>query len=150
MKVYETISLIHCDIQDLFDFHLDVKNLQAISPKNIKVTLLNENFIPKEGEVLRLKTVKNFIPIMWEVQIAKLQPPNLLVDKALKSPFSFWEHSHSFTQEQNGMCELRDVVRYKAPFGFVGVLFDFIIRYELDAMFKFRHQVTKEILEKKL
>lgn len=150
MKTYEKISLIKCEVEQLFDFHLDVENLQAISPKDIKVTLLNKDFTPKEGEVLKLQTVKNFIPIKWEVKIQKLQAPNLLVDLALKSPFAFWEHSHIFTRKENGFCELRDVVKYKSPFGVLGLAFNFIIKYELAKMFDFRHKITKEMLESKI
>jgi len=148
-RIYEKTSLIECSIEELFEFHLDLTNLQAITPKDTKVTLVGEIFTPKEGDVLRLKTVKNFIPIDWDVLIQKVQKPNILVDLALKSPFSFWEHSHIFTQKENGVCELKDIVEYKAPFGFVGVLFDFFIRYELGKMFTYRHEVTKKILEEK-
>ncbi len=147
MKTYEKISLIQCDLQALFDFHLDVKNLEAISPKGIKVTLLNKNFTPKEGAVLELQTVKNFIPIVWKVRIEKLQSPNLLIDLALQSPFAFWEHSHIFTQKKEGLCELRDVVRYSPPFGILGRMLNFFIKSELEKMFAFRHSVTKKMLE---
>ena len=149
MKTYEKTSLIRCNIEELFAFHLDLKNLQAITPKNTKISLVGEIFTPKEGDVLRLKTVKNFIPIDWDVLIQKVQKPNILVDLALKSPFTFWEHSHVFTQKEDGMCELKDVVKYKAPFGFLGDLFDFFVRYELEKMFTYRHEVTKKILEEK-
>lgn len=149
MNIYEKTSLIKCDIQDLFDFHLDVANLKAISPKNIKVRLLNENFVPKEGAVLKLKTVKNFIPIIWEVEIDTLDAPNLLVDVAQKSPFKSWKHSHIFTQIDENTCELKDIVEYSLPFGILGSLFDFVIQYELESMFVFRHQVTKERLEER-
>ena len=148
-RIYEKTSLIECSIEELFEFHLDLNNLQAITPKDTKVSLAGELFTPKEGDILRLKTVKNFIPIDWDVLIQKVQKPNILVDLALKSPFSFWEHSHIFTQKENGMCELKDVVEYKAPFGFVGVLFDFFVRYELEKMFTYRHEITKKILEEK-
>lgn len=150
MKTYEKTSLIQCDIEELFSFHLDLTNLQAITPKDTKISLVREIFTPQQGDILRLKTVKNFIPIDWNVLIQKVKKPNILVDLALKSPFSFWEHSHIFTQKKNGMCELKDVVRYKAPLGFVGVLFDFFVRFELEKMFTYRHEVTKKILEKKL
>jgi ligand-binding SRPBCC domain-containing protein len=147
MKRYEKTSLIRCDIESLFAFHLDLNNLKTITPKDTKVALVGELFTPKEGDILRLKTVKNFIPIDWEVLIQKVQTPHLLVDLALKSPFSFWEHSHIFTQNAEGVCELRDVVIYKAPFGFLGSLFDFFVRYELEKMFRYRHEVTKKMLE---
>ena len=149
MKTYEKTSLIQCDIEELFSFHLDLNNLKTITPKDTKVSLVGEIFTPKEGDILRLKTVKNFIPIDWEVLIHKVQKPNLLVDLAIKSPFTFWEHSHIIIQKEDGMCELKDVVKYKAPLGFVGVLFDFFVRYELENMFTYRHEVTKKRLEKK-
>ncbi|QOY54234.1 SRPBCC family protein [Candidatus Sulfurimonas marisnigri] len=147
MKRYEKNSLLKCDIQDLFDFHLDVKNLKNITPPGMEVTLLNEDFIPKEGEILKLKTVKNFIPIMWEVKINKLQSPNLLEDLAIKSPFKYWKHSHIFIQKENGFCELKDVVEYEAPFGVIGSMLDFFISYELGKMFDYRHKITKHIIE---
>ena len=124
-----------------------MKNLQAISPKGIKVTLLNEGLVPKEGAVLKLRTVKNFIPIIWEVKIDTLDAPNLLVDIALKSPFKFWKHSHIFRQIDENHCELKDVVEYTLPFGFINSLFDIFINYELKSMFTFRHKITKELLE---
>lgn len=147
MKYYEKRSLIQCDIEDLFHFHLDLNNLKTITPKDTKVSLVGEMFTPKEGDLLKLNTVKNFIPIYWEVLIQKIDKPNLLVDLAIKSPFSFWEHSHIFTQKEEGICELTDIVKYKAPLGFLGVMFDFFVRYELEKMFTYRHEITKEILE---
>jgi ligand-binding SRPBCC domain-containing protein len=147
MKTYQNISIIKCDIEKLFVFHLDFNNLKAITPSDTKVKLLDEIFVPKEGDILRLHTVKNFIPIVWEVKIQKLQSPTLLVDVALKSPFKFWKHSHIFRDLGNGFCELKDVVEYELPLGFIGKIFDFIVKYELKKMFNYRHEVTKNILE---
>jgi len=150
MNIYEKTSLIECSLEDLYAFHTDMKNLKAISPKGIKVTLLNEDFVPKEGALLHLKTVKNFIPILWEVKIEKMDAPNLLVDVAVKSPFKFWKHSHIFTQVDENFCELKDRVEYIAPFGFLGSLLNFFVQYELEKMFRFRHQITKQLLEEKI
>lgn len=149
MKIYEKTSLIECELEALFAFHIDTKNLQAISPKNIKVTLLNKDFLPKEGAVLKLKTVQNFLPIVWEVKIEKLEKPKLLVDVAIKSPFKFWKHSHIFTQKEDGVCELKDRVEYELPFGFLNSLFDTFVYHQLEAMFVYRHHVSKELLEAK-
>lgn len=147
MKTYEKTSLIFCTVEELFDFHLDFNNLKAITPKDTKVTMQGAMFTPKEGDILRLKTVKNFITTTWEVEIRTIQKPNLLFDVALKSPFKVWRHSHIFTQLEDGVCELTDRVEYELPFGIFGSLFDFIIQLELAKMFAFRHSVTKKILE---
>jgi ligand-binding SRPBCC domain-containing protein len=146
MKIYEKTSLIPCNIEDLFNFHLDLNNLKVITPKDTKVSLIGELFTPKEGDILKLRTLKNFIPIIWEVQIQKVQAPSLLVDVARKSPFKFWKHSHVFTQKEDGLCELRDIVEYELPFGFVGGLFDSFVSHELAKMFAYRHEVTHKIL----
>ena len=92
--------------------------------------------------------MKNFIPTIWEVKIDKIQEPNLLVDIALKSPFKYWKHSHKFTKKGNSV-ELKDEVAYELPLGKLGELFDFFIKKELDNMFTFRHNITKEILASK-
>ena len=148
MKTFEKTSLLKCSIEELFDFHLDVNNLKKITPNDTAVELLNKDFKPKEGNVLNIKTRRNFISTFWKVKIEKLEKPNILIDIAVKSPFKFWEHSHIFVQKGN-VCELKDVIRYELPFGKIGEFFDFFIKNELQKVFNFRHKVTKEILEKK-
>lgn len=146
MKTFEKISFVNCTIDELFEFHLNMNNLKAITPLDTSVELINKDFIPHEGGVIKIRTVKHFIPTTWEVKIEKLQSPNLLVDIALKSPFKYWEHSHIFTKK-GSMCELKDVVNYELPFGKVGELFDFLIKKELKSMFDYRHKITKGLLE---
>ena len=142
MNKFEKISTINCKVEELFDFHLDMKNLKKITPLDTKIELLNKDFIPFEGGVLQIKTVKNYIPIIWEVQISEIRRPNILIDIALKSPFKYWKHSHIFTQKGN-TCELKDIVEYELPFGKIGNLFDYFIQKELKKMFEFRHEVTR-------
>lgn len=148
MQIYEKTSLIRCDLEALFDFHLQSKNIKLITPSDTKVILENENFQAKEGEVLKITSIKYFIPTKWEVKIAKLERPNLLVDVALKSPFALWEHTHSFKQVGE-FCELTDIVKFKMPFGFFGTLLNSFMMRELKTMFEYRHIKTREILETK-
>ena len=146
MKKFEKVSLLkNCTQDQLFNFHLDTNNLVKITPPGMEVKLLNKKFTAKEGEILRIKTIKNFIPIIWEVKIEKIENPKLLVDIALKSPFKYWKHSHKFTKKAN-CVELRDEVIYELPFGKLGSLFDFFVKKELEKMFDFRHKITKELL----
>ena len=149
MAFYQRSTLIECSQEDLYAFHLDVGNLVKITPKGVSVKLLNEDFVPHEGGVLRLRSVKNFIPMNWEVVIEKMDEPRLLVDVALRSPFALWRHSHIFTQVNETQCELKDIVEFALPFGMFGRLFEGFVSAEFDAMFAFRHRVTKEILEEK-
>ena len=147
MQIFIKSSYINCDVKSLFDFHIDTNNLQKITPNDTKVELLTKDFKPIASQILKIKATKYFIPMNWEVKIEKIDEPNLLVDLALKSPFAFWEHKHIFIKHGN-MSELKDVVTFKMPFGFIGKLLEVFVIKDLQKMFDFRHKITKEILEK--
>lgn len=147
MQTFIKSSYINCDVKSLFDFHIDTNNLQKITPNDTKVQLLTKDFKPIASQILKIKATKYFIPMNWEVKIEKIDEPNLLVDLALKSPFAFWEHKHIFIKHGN-MSELKDVVTFKMPFGFIGKLLEVFVIKDLQKMFDFRHKITKEILEK--
>ncbi|MBD3796253.1 MAG: SRPBCC family protein [Campylobacterales bacterium] len=149
MKVYEKSSLINCAIEDLFEFHLDLRNLVKITPKDTSVKLVGELFTPVKGSIITLDTLKNCIPMRWEVEVSEVNRPNLLVDVAVKSPFKFWKHSHIFTQLAEGKIELRDRVEFVLPFGFIGKLFEGIVVKQLEKMFLYRHNETRKILEER-
>ncbi|PPK63012.1 SRPBCC family protein [Malaciobacter marinus] len=149
MQTFTKQTYINTSLEELFKFHLDSNNLIKITPKNIKAELLTKDVSPKEGAILKIKTIKNFIPFTWVVKIEKMDYPNMFMDVAIKSPFKFWEHSHIFEQEDDKVL-LKDVVRYELPFGFLGSLLDGFIKKDLEQMFEFRHEVTKKILEGKI
>lgn len=96
MKTYIKKTQINCDVEKLFDFHMDSNNIKKITPPNIKVELLNDDGKSYEGKIVKLKTTKFFIPTYWEVRIEKLQKPSILIDIAIKSPFQYWRHQHIF------------------------------------------------------
>ena len=147
MQTFIKSSYINCDVESLFNFHTDTNNLTKITPPDIKVELLTKDFKPQTSQIMKIKSTKYFIPMMWEVRIEKIDEPNLLVDVAIKSPFAFWEHKHIFIKHGN-MCELKDVITFKMPFGIFGSLLNGFVKKDLQNMFDFRHKITKEILEK--
>ncbi len=48
------------------------------------------------------------------------------------------------------MCELRDEIEFKLPFGIIGKIFEPFIELDIKNMFEYRHKKTKELLEKRL
>lgn len=146
MKKIEKSVLINCTLDELFTFHLDSNNITKITPSHTKVELLNDDGQSYEGKIVKLKTTRLFIPLLWEVRIEKLKQPDILIDIALKSPFKYWKHQHIFTKKGN-MCELRDIIEYELPFGVLGKLVDPFIELDIKNMFEHRHEKTKLILE---
>ncbi|MGB5867354.1 MAG: SRPBCC family protein [Arcobacteraceae bacterium] len=148
MKTIIKTTYINCPIDKLFDFHLDSNNITKITPANIKVELLNSDTKTFEGKIVKIKTTKFFIPTYWEVKIEKLEKPNILIDVAVKSPFKSWKHQHVFTKKGN-VSELKDIIEYELPFGFLGKIIEPFIEYDITKMFDYRHIQTKKILESK-
>jgi ligand-binding SRPBCC domain-containing protein len=141
-------TMINCTQEDLFDFHLDTNNIKKITPTDTKVELLNEDSETYEGKVVKLKTTKFFIPTYWEVKIQTLSKPNILVDVAQKSIFKSWKHQHVFTKK-GSMCELKDIIDYELPFGFLGKMIGPLIAKDINNMFDYRHVQTKILMEKR-
>ena len=149
METFEKTTLIDCSAKELFDFHLDTNNIKLITPKHTKVELLDYEDSTYEGKIVKLKTTRAFICMNWIIQIEKLKYPNLMVDIALKSPFSYWEHSHIFTQKGN-LCELKDSIKFKLPFGIFGKLILPFIKKDIKKCLSIDIFKQKNILVKRI
>jgi len=148
MKNITKTTFINCQLDELFNFHMNVNNIKKITPKNIKVELLDFDISKYECKIINIRTTKYFISTHWKVRIDKTQRPNLLVDVAVQSPFKSWKHQHIFTQKGN-VCELKDIIEYEMPFGFLGKIIAPFVERDIINMFDYRHKKTKSILESK-
>ena len=148
MKNITKTTFINCQLDELFNFHMNVNNIKKITPKNIKVELLDFDISKYECKIINIRTTKYFISTHWKVRIDKTQRPNLLVDVAVQSPFKSWKHQHVFTQKGN-VCELKDIIEYEMPFGFLGKIIAPFVERDIINMFDYRHKKTKSILESK-
>lgn len=147
METITQSTFINCTIEALFDFHLDTNNIKLITPNHTKVELIDYEEKTYEGKIIKLKTTRAFVPIDWIVKIEKFDYPHIMIDVAIKSPFSFWEHHHIFTKKGSG-SELTDTIKYGLPFGIFGKILAPFIKKDIKAMFEYRHIQTKLLLER--
>ena len=148
MKTIIKTTYINCTLEELFNFHMDTKNIKRITPPNVKIEILDDDTKTYEGKVVNIKTIKFFIPMHWKVMIDKIESPKIIIDRAAKSPFKFWRHQHIFTQK-GSVSELKDIIEYELPFGIFGKLVAPLIEYDIKKMFDYRHKQTKAFLEPK-
>lgn len=64
--------------------------------------------------------------IRWRMtsRIVEFEFPNRFVDQMQKGPFASWHHEHRFERSSDGMTTMIDVVDYRPPLRFVGLLVD--------------------------
>ncbi|MGM0533648.1 MAG: SRPBCC family protein [Campylobacterota bacterium] len=146
MRIFEKECILPAPIEDAFAFHTDIINLPRLSPPDTLITIRNTDAQIKKGQIIKLKALKGYTSMNWEVCIKDVQAPYLLVDEAVKSPFKFWRHSHEFLEHGIDQTLMRDVVEFELPFGIIGKMFENYVIKELDTMFAYRHRATQELL----
>ena len=72
----------------------------------------------------------------------------MFADQLVKGPFSKWIHRHIVTPRGDGECTLTDDIEYELPLGALGRIFGGrFARKNLERLFEYRHEVTREACE---
>jgi ligand-binding SRPBCC domain-containing protein len=104
----------------------------------------------KPGSQVVLRGRVAFFPVRWIAIHTEYDPPHLFADRQASGPFAYWYHRHCFRDDGEGGTLLQDEVEYAAPFGVVGRwLGGWLIRRKLKAMFEYRHEKTRSLIESK-
>lgn len=141
-------SLIDAPVEEVWAFHGSLEALKALTPPGQTVTILGPDTEIRDGALHRIRVGKGPFGFEWHARISEVLPPRQFVDTAEKSPFGFWRHLHAFEDHGGGKTLLRDVVEYRAPFGFLGSLVEpILIRPQIRRLFAYRHAATKRALE---
>jgi ligand-binding SRPBCC domain-containing protein len=144
----ETTQFIPISVAEAWDFFSTPDNLQFLTPKYLKFVIISRSGTHKiyPGQIIcyQLRPLLG-IPVSWVTEITHMDVRHFFIDEQRFGPYTFWHHAHFFREVPGGV-EMRDLVHYKIPFGFLGrwahTLF---VRRQLEGIFSFR----KKYLEKK-
>jgi len=151
--VFERASNLQAGAREVFEFHLQPKNIGKVNPSWIRVVSLEGPERVAQGTILKLKVASFGLPQSWEVKVVAVEdfsgnPAKAsILDEAVKGPFPFWRHLHEFWQAPDGTTGLVDRVEFLPPGGPAGALLVPVIKAMLKKMFEARHEATKRILE---
>ena len=148
MPIFEQVTYIEINIQKVFEFHLDLKNLLRISPKDFRLQIYHAPERLVEGAMVGLFVKAGPITTTMETVVEEFLPPYKFVDRQVHGFFSHWIHTHTFEKVTENMTKLTDHIDYKLPLGGLGSLFGGGIAQEkIEKVFRHRAQRTKELLE---
>jgi len=135
--------------REVFEFFEKPENLERITPDSVGFNILTPRPIKmKAGTVLDYTIRVLGLPVRWTTLICEYEPPGRFADVALRGPYSFWHHTHTF-EEDGGVTVMTDEVRYALPFGPIGRLVHSLwVRRQLDYIFDFRARVIDDLLSK--
>ncbi len=150
MKTYllERKQIIPRSKSETFDFFSDAINLERITPPFLMFRILTPRPIQMAaGTVIEYKLVLYGIPFKWRSLIESWTPEESFVDMQIRGPYALWHHTHTFEEIGPNETLMRDVVRHRIPFGFLGrVAHRLFVKKMLDEIFDYRGTATAQLL----
>jgi ligand-binding SRPBCC domain-containing protein len=133
-------------IDEVFLFFSDAKNLEKITPAQLKFRIITPGLIEmKEGALIRYKLRLNGIPFSWLTEISEWEPPHRFTDTQLKGPYKKWVHTHSF-REDGQETIINDHVQYQLPnVPFSEIVHRWYVRKQVEHIFEYREQVIQKL-----
>lgn len=147
MRRIEFISVIPGNLLSVWDFFSSPSNLSRITPAEMNFRI--QTPLPDtmyEGMFIGYKV--NPFPgfrVSWLTEITHIEQGKFFIDEQRSGPYQIWHHEHHFRLVEGGV-EMRDILIYKVPLGFLGNILDKIFIFgRVKAIFSYREQIVKQI-----
>ena len=135
---------LHRPVRELFAFFSEAKNLEVLTPPDLRFEILTEGDIAmRDGTLIDYRLRLKNIPFRWRTRITRWAPPFGFVDEQVSGPYSVWHHTHSFTDEGDRV-RMDDEVIYRLPLWPLGEVAAPWVAREVERIFDYR---TARILE---
>ncbi len=130
-------------LREVFPFFADAGNLEVLTPPWLRFEVLSSEPIKMSvGTRIDYRLRLRGIPIRWQSEITKWDPPSVFVDEQRKGPYRLWHHEHRFEEREGGTLA-EDHVKYAVPGGrLADRLF---VRADLRRIFQFRRRKLTEL-----
>lgn len=147
-QMYVKQTPINASPGAVFRFHESPDALPHLIPPWENMKLVESAGSLRPGSRVVLRGSLGIIPIQWIAIHTEYDPPHLFADRQESGPFAYWYHRHRFLDDGQGGTLLRDEVEYAVPLGVLGWwLGGWFVRRKLEAMFAYRHQKTRSLIE---
>ena len=132
-------QIVSGDIETVFEFFKDPKNLETITPPWLKFEVVSSTTERVQaGTEIQYRLWWQIFPMKWRSRISEFVDGELFADEMLRGPYKRWYHRHLFAQLEDGV-EVVDIVEYTLPFGVLGrLVHGAVIRRQLEAIFDYR------------
>ena len=142
-RIFQTQTELSAPIDRVFQFFADASNLERITPPWLRFRIISPTPIDiREGSIIDYRLRVRGFPIRWRTVIESWDPPHAFVDRALRSPYRLWRHTHTFEPSENGV-RMTDRVEYAPPLACItDPLF---VRREIERIFEYRRLIIQSV-----
>jgi len=132
--------------QEVFAFFSDAYNLERLTPPFLNFKILTPAPIEMKPDAIIEYSLRLYgVPLHWRTRIETYTPEDSFTDTQERGPYTLWHHTHTFEEVEGGTL-MRDVVRYRLPFGILGrIAHALFVKHSLRRIFGFRRTAVAEI-----
>ena len=148
IHILRRTQIVPASVEVCWDFFSDPRNLARITPPELDFQIRGE--LPPNihaGLMITYRVRPLFgVPVTWLTEITHVEPPHRFVDEQRVGPYAIWHHEHFFTALEGGRTEIRDLVHYVLPFGWLGNLaHPLLVAPQLERIFAFRQKAVADL-----
>jgi ligand-binding SRPBCC domain-containing protein len=149
MERLELSTIVHADIQKVWEFYHLHDNILLLAPPENEVRIIHPPlplFLEKDMVIdYKIKNpLGNFTD--WKAKITDFDPPHFLADEQVEGPFEYWRQEYSFRVVANG-TEVKNTLYYIPLWGKLGMMLDVVfVQNMLIDLLEYRSARMKELL----
>lgn len=145
---FQVSQFIPDEVDNVFDFFKEAKNLENITPPLLNFKILNQSTPDiKQGTEFNYKLKVHGLPIYWKTFITNWKVNEMFTDYQAKGPYRTWFHTHEFYKVKGGVLMI-DSVDYALPFGYFGDIFgNWLVKKDVKKIFGYRKEVIEKIFK---
>jgi len=147
MRRLEFNTILSATIKDVWDFFSSPQNLGKITPPSMDFRIITPvPAIIHPGLFIGYK-VSPFpgMRVKWLTEITHIEEYKFFIDEQRIGPYRIWHHEHHFREIPGGV-EMRDILIYVLPLGFIGRIIDrLFVRKRINKIFKYREMKIREL-----
>lgn len=140
-------QIVPASVDACWTFFSDPRNLATITPPDLDFQVMGDlspSIYPGMMIEYRVRPLLG-IPVTWLTEITHVTEPYRFVDEQRVGPYAIWHHEHTFTALADGRTEIRDVVHYVLPLGWLGnLVHPILVAPALEKIFAFREKAMRE------
>ncbi|MBD2625337.1 SRPBCC family protein [Trichormus variabilis] len=147
MLQFKHSSIINAPVEVVWKFHERPDILQLLTPPWQPIQVIRREGGLNEGAITEFRLFLGLLPLTWLARHTEYEQYKLFTDEQISGPFESWVHRHEFELE-NRKTILTDNIAFSMPGGdSVEFVSGWLIQVQLEAMFRYRHYVTKRECE---
>ena len=132
--------------EEVFAFFAEAQNLERITPPELRFRIISSTPIAiAAGTLIDYRLSLFGLSFTWRSRISHWDPPRSFVDEQLKGPYSFWHHTHTFTESSEGTV-IGDRVLYRLPLWPLSAIGLPLVKLQLKRIFTYRQQAIRKLL----